>query len=403
MKASEALGSRAVAGGTSRAQYAVVIAEIVLAVVLLVGASAMVQSFGEASGRNRGYEPSGLRALNVSLPFTDDSFESTERRTVAFDDMLARVAMVPGVRAAGATTGFPGSPLGILGGAPISPPGSQAPTMAALHAASAGYFDTMRIPIKAGRAFTAADSTHAPGVALVNELLAAQFPNGNPIGERISLSFFGNPATTFEIVGVAGNIRLKDQVGARIFVPLAQVSPYWIDLVYREEPGSTTMPAVRQTLRGISNELLIENESSFQSIISNSLALERIQSIFAAMVGVLSTLVAGIGLYALMTFLTTQRRREFGIRLALGSPPRHLFGGALSRAMRLALLGLALGTLAASLLVQTLRTYVFGLAAVGISAYLTAGIVVLAVSVAAAWIPARRVMRTDPLLALRAD
>jgi ABC-type antimicrobial peptide transport system permease subunit len=104
-----------------------------------------------------------------------------------------------------------------------------------------------------------------------------------------------------------------------------------------------------------------------------------------------------------MTFLTTQRRREFGIRLALGSPPRHLFGGALSRAMRLALLGLALGTLAASLLVQTLRTYVFGLAAVGTSAYLTADIVVLAVSVAAAWIPARRVMRTDPLTALRAD
>ena len=404
LRPSEAIaGSRSVARGTSRAQQAVVVVEIVLAMVLLVGASAMLRSFVGALERDRGYDPRGLQALNVSLPFSDDSYLPTDRRARVFDEIIARVAALPGVRRAAATTGFPGSRLGILGSAPVTPPGGTTPTLAALHAASAGYFETMGTPIRAGRDFTAADTSSAPGVLIVNEVLAAQFPNGNPIGERIPLSIQGDPEAMFEIVGVVGNIKLTDRTGPRLFVPLAQASPYWIDLVYRTEPGGVTTATVRQALRSFNSELLLENESSLQAIISNSLALERTQSAFAGLVGLLSTMVAGIGLYALMTFLAAQRRREFGIRLALGSQPRQLFQGAMSRAMRLVAIGLAIGLALAAFTVRALGSRVFGLTAAGVDAYATAALIVMAVSIVAAWVPARRAMRTDPLTALRSD
>ena len=404
LRPSEAIaGSRSVARGTSRAQQAVVVVEIILAVVLLVGAAAMLRSFVGALERDRGYQPRGLQALNVSLPFSDDSYLPTERRAHVFGEILARVSALPGVRSAAATTGFPGSRLGILGSAPVTPPGGGTPTVAALHAASTGYFETMGTPIKAGRDFTAADTSSAPGVLIVNEVLAAQFPNGNPIGEHIPLSIQGDRETMFEIVGVAGNMTLTDRTGPRLFVPLAQASPYWIDLVYRTAQGGATSAEVRQALRSFNSELLLENESSLQAIISNSLALQRTQSAFAGLVGVLSTMVAGIGLYALMTFLAAQRRREFGIRLALGSQPRQLFQGAMSRAMRLVAIGLAIGVAVAALTVRAAGSRVFGLTAAGVDAYATAAVIVLAVSIVAAWVPARRAMRTDPLTALRSD
>ena len=404
LRPAEALaGSRSVARSTSRAQHAVVVAEIVLAVVLLVGAAAMLQSFKAALNRDRGYDPRGLQALNVSLPFSDDSYLPTERRARAFDEIMQQVSSLPGVRAVSATTGFPGSALGILGGAPVTPPEGKPQVIAALHASSVGYFETLRVPIKAGRDFAATDTTSAPGAVIVNEVLAAQYPNGNPIGYRIPLSILGAPESMFEIVGVAGNIALTGRPGPRVFVALAQASPYWIDLVFRADDAGVTTSEVRQALRRFNKDLLLENESSLQGIISNSLALERTQSAFAGLVAVLSTTVAGIGLYALMTFLSTQRRREFGIRLALGSQPRQLFRGAMSRAMRLVFLGLAGGSALATLIVRALGSQVFGLTAAGVDAYAIAVAIVVAVSVLAAWIPARRAMRTDPLTALRSD
>ena len=128
--------------------------------MLVVGAAAMLRSFVRLLDRDRGYDPRGLLALNVSLPFSDDSYLPTDRRARAFDEMLERVAAVPGVVRAAATTGFPGSTLGVLGSAPVTPDG-RAPVIAAIHSASSEYFATMGIPMVAGRAFSRSDSTNA--------------------------------------------------------------------------------------------------------------------------------------------------------------------------------------------------------------------------------------------------
>jgi putative ABC transport system permease protein len=403
MKPAEALaGTRTYSRGMARSQRALVVAEIVLAVVLLVGAASMARSLAGVLTRDRGYEPRGLHTLNVSLPFSDDSFLDTSRRARAFGEMMARVAAVPGISSVGATTGFPGSRLGVLGSAPVMPVGGQAPVMAAIHAASAGYFDTMGTRLTAGRRFTDADSTTGPRVAIVSESLAKQFPGSNPIGRLIPISVMGQDAN-YEIVGVAGDIKLTERAGYRIFLPITQAPTFWVDLVFRAGGTEAPMREVQATLRAISAEYLIENESSFQSIIAESVALERTQSAFAVTIGILSTIVAGVGLYALMTFIAVQRRREFGIRLALGSQRGRLLVAALSSSLRLVAVGLVLGTLTAAAFVRALGSRVFGLSTADASAYATAMAVVLAVSCMAIWIPARRVARVDPLIALKAD
>jgi predicted permease len=402
LRPAEALaGARTVARGSARAQRWLVVAEIAIAVLLIVGASAMLRSFAGLLDRDRGYDPRGLHALNVSLPFSDDSYLPIERRARAFDDVIARVAAVPGVTKVAATTGFPGSALGILGGSPVALEG-RATIMAAIHSASPDYFATMGIPVLAGRPFARTDSSGSAPVAIVNELLAREFPDGNPVGRRIPVTVFGI-TQSYEIVGVTGNIRLGERIGHRLFVPLAQVSPYWIDLVFRADGTRAPMPAVRQALRAISRDLLLENESSFQRIISDSVALERAESAFAALVGALSAIVAGIGIYALMTFLGAQRRRELGIRLALGSQPGQIFRETFAGALRLIGAGLAIGLGASMLLVRLAGSQIFGLTSAGPGVYTLAAGLVIAISIVAIWIPARRAMRVDPLLALRPD
>lgn len=399
MRPSEALsGSRTVVRGASRAQRALVVVEIALAVVLVLGAGVMLRAFRGMVERDRGYEPRGLVALNVSLPYSDDSYLETATRARFFGGLLDRMRAIPGVRDAGATTGFPGSRLGILGSAPITVPGG-AQLVGAVHAASPDYFRTMAIPIQTGRAFSDTDTTQAPRVAIVNELLAREFPGGNPIGHHIPVSAPGDQTRPFEIVGVAGNIRLSEHIGYRVFIPLAQGSPYWIDLVLRGD--ESVLPVVRRTLRAINPDLLIENDSSFRQIISDSLALQRTQSAFALLTGGLSVVVASVGLYALLTFLLAQRRQELGIRLALGSSPRRLFRDAMLSALRLIVAGIAIGEVSTAVLVRALRSRVFGLTSADAIAYAGAGALVLVVALIAAAIPARRVLTTDPLPALR--
>jgi putative ABC transport system permease protein len=405
MRPSEALaGSRTVIGGQGGAQRVLVVIEIALALLLVVGAAVMLRAFIGQLSKDRGYDPSGLIALNVSLPFAEASYRSPAARAVVFDDMLARVGAVPGVLAVAATTGFPGSSLGILGSAALTPKPEGREVLAGLHSTSVDYFSTMRIPILAGRAFAPADSTGAQKVAMVNELLARQFPGADPIGRRIPVSMGGGGAPElYEIVGIAGNIRLSEHVGHGVFLPMAQVSAYWIDLVIRTDGSTFSMPAVRETLRRRYPNLLIENVSSFQTIITNSLALERAQSALAGLIGLLSTVVAAAGLYSLMTFVIASRRRELGIRLALGSPPARLFRELLTDALRLTVAGLVVGIAAAALVIRALQAQMFGLGSADVTAYASAAALLLLVSVTAAWIPARRVMRTDPLSALRTD
>jgi len=204
------------------------------------------------------------------------------------------------------------------------------------------------------------------------------------------------------VVGVVADMHLAANVPADIFVPVAQRPSFWIDLVMRTtgDPAALDAP-VRRALREINPDLLIENSRSIQTIVANSLGLERAQASLATVVAVLSAAVAGVGLYALLAFAVAQRRREFAIRLALGSAPRALSRWMYVRGLRLALAGIAAGTAITIGLVRLLRTEVFGLASAAPWAYAWSALALLAVAALALWAPARRVLRADPLAAMR--
>ncbi len=407
--ASEALtGARRSGPRSQRVQSALVIGEIAAAMVLIVGASLMTRAFNERLNRDRGYDPHGVLALNVSLPFENDKYLSDAVRADAIQGIVDRARQLPGVTHAGATNGFPGSALGILGLALLHTEGpSPHDVSAAIRSATPDYFAAMGVKLKAGRAFTSDDRSSAPPVVIINEALAHQmWPDTDAVGRTLLIPSADDASrkTPLTVVGIVGDMHLGATSRPDIFLPVAQRPAFWIDLVLRTnaDPASLMTP-LRRALRDLNPNLLIENSTTIDAIVSNSLGLERAQATLASVVAVLSAAVAGVGLYALLAFSIVERTREIGIRLALGSAPRALFWWMFSRGMRLAAAGIACGLVITLGLVQLLRAQVFGLSSAAPWSFASSAILLAVIAAVAIWVPVRRVLRTDPLLALRRE
>ncbi|HET9371213.1 MAG TPA: FtsX-like permease family protein, partial [Vicinamibacterales bacterium] len=408
ISASEALtGARRSGPRSQRLHTVLVVGEVAAAMMLVLGASLMSTSFAALLGRDRGFNPHGMLALNVSLPFEQDRYENPALRAAELEGIVARVAQLPGVTAAGATNGFPGSALGVLGNVLLKPqvPEATGEIQGVLRSATPDYFRAMGVAIRDGRAFTSADTAAAPRVAIVNETLARQmWGDATAVGRVILLPRANDPAETapWTVVGVAGDMRLGTRAPADIFLPVAQKPAFWIDLVMRTDGDPTALvPVVRRALRDLNGELLIENSRSIDSIISNRLGLERAQSVFATVIAALAAVVAGVGLYALLSFAVAQRTREFAIRLALGSAPRALFGNIFIRGLRLAAIGVVIGSLATFGLIRLLRSQVFGLDAASPGAFVVSAAALLLIASLALLGPARRVLRAQAIAAIR--
>ena len=258
VSASEALtGARRSGPRSQRLQSTLVIAEVAAAMILVVGAALMTQSFGRLLNRDRGFNPHGVFALNVSLPFEQDSYLDASLRAAALDGIVSRVARLPGVTHVGATNGFPGSALGILGVAMLHPPAgaSSSDVSAALRSATPDYFAAMGVPIKSGRVFRADDTASSPRVAVVNETLArAMWPDGSAIGRVLTIPSGDDRGTTYDwtVVGVVADMHLGARSPSDIFLPVAQRPAFWIDLVMRtsSDPEALAEPA-RRALREV--------------------------------------------------------------------------------------------------------------------------------------------------------
>jgi putative ABC transport system permease protein len=409
VSASEALtGARRIGPRSHRLQSALVVVEVAAAMTLVVGGTLMVRSFESLLDRDRGFNPHGVLALNVTLPFSAfDRNQDPDVRASALDRIIAAARRVTGVTSAGATNGFPGSSLGVLGGALLRSAGpAHEDVLAILHAASPDYFAAMGTRVLAGRSFSGGDTGSSTPVAIVNETLArALVPGGDAVGRQLALPTEGAGRSDLrEIVGVVGDMRLDDRASPDVFLPVAQRPAFWVDLVVRTDgdPAALATP-VRRALRSLEPDLLIENSTSIDAIISDSLGLQRAQSTLAAVVAFLAAVVSGVGLYALVAFVVAQRTREIGIRLALGSAPRALSWWLFRRGMRLAVIGIGIGIGATVLLVRYLGTLVFGLGTSTVSAYAASAGLLLVVALLAVWAPTRRVLRADPLVAMRSD
>ncbi len=385
---------------------ALVVVQIALALVLLASAGLLGRSFLRLAGVDAGLETPNLLALQV---FAYDRNETAAKRMQFFADTITRIRTVPGVEAVGAASTVPflkadidiSSRL-VIHGRPSAP--DEAPTVF-LAAASPDYFRTAGIPLRRGRPFAETDTMTARGVAIVNETAARRFwPGADPIGATIEVVDYGR-TKTLEVVGIAGDIRyggLAGQARPEVFLPHAQSPSATMTYVVRTsiEPGAM-IKAVKQAVWSVDPLQTFYDEGAVPDMIAASLRPRLVILQLALFFAGIGIVLATAGAYGAVAWAVRRRTAEFGIRMALGATAtdvrRHLlvYGG------RLAMAGIAIGLACALVLGRLLGSFLFEVRPTDPTTLAAISAGVLAVVLAATWIPARRAMRIDPLQALR--
>jgi putative ABC transport system permease protein len=394
------------ASGRSRLWGMLVAAQLALTFVLLAGGGLMARSLYALLHRDLGFAPDHV--LTMQLVLNRERSPTEEDRTALVERIVARIAALPRVTGAAASTGLPlrGGGHGMLfevEGREYTET-DQLPFSEAFEV-TPGFFAALGAPLVAGRLFTAADDARAPGVIIVDAELAERFwPSGRAVGQRIRIS-----GTWREIVGVVRPIEhggLREDSGTLLYVPLAQVylpAPFVQILVRTEADPMAVAPAVRAAVGEVDSRQPVTGVASLEEVIRASLARDRSIAVLLGLFSLLALVLALTGVYALVTFAAERRRREIGIRIALGARPIGVLALVLRQGMLVTGAGLAAGLAAALASTRALEHFVYGLAASDPVTFLLAGFVLAAAVLAAALIPGIRALRVDPARVLRPE
>ena len=393
--------------GHARLRSALVVCEVSLALLLLVGSGLLLHSLLNILRVQPGFDPHGLIAFDLDLPGT--RYGKPEQSAQFFRELLPRLQSLPGVVSASAVVPLPFSDDIIrtsfqIEGRPV--PRSEEPIVH-LRCIGQNYFRTMRIPLIAGRPLDSRDTRDSVPVVVINQTLARRyFPNENPIGKRIEpgLADRGEPVMR-EIVGVVGDVRhrvLWRSPDPEAYVPYDQVSLGGMTLVVRSQGDPRSLlSAMRGQVRQLDAELPLFNVRTLDEYISGSVAQRRFMAMLLAIFAGVAMLLAAVGLYGVMSYGVAQRTHEIGVRMALGAESSHVLRLVVGQGLRLTVLGLALGCLAALAASRLLSSMLFGVAGNDPATFAAVAALFLGVALAACYIPALRAARVDPLVALR--
>jgi putative ABC transport system permease protein len=400
-------GRSSVGGGGRWVRSSLLVAEVALSIVLLVGATLLLRSFARITGVNPGFNPDGVLAFQVALPgatYTDEP-----QRIAFFDRFFEKLRAVPDIRGAGMIQTLPmrgGYVLSFeIPGRPKAEPGKEA---SALHrVVSSGYFQALGIPLVRGRLIGEADREKSKMVAVVDEAFVKRhFPEEEPIGRGLDI---GNGSDGFyEIVGVVGNVRysaLGDAPEPTMYVPYKQdvFSQMWIVARGTGSDPTRITGAVRQALKDIDPALPAFSITPMATVVSDSIAQRRFSMMLLALFAGVALCLAAVGLYGVVSYVVSQRTREIGLRMAMGAGPGAIVRMVLGGGMKLAILGVAIGLAGAFALSKSVESLLFDVAPSDPASYAGTALVLLAVAALACYVPARRAMRVDPLVALQAE
>jgi putative ABC transport system permease protein len=393
-----------------RLRTLLVAAQIAMTLVLLIGAGLLIHSFVRLTSVSPGFESSGrdgvVQTVKVTLP--EHLYDEPERIHAFARGVLDRIQYLPGVKSASLINSAPFGMMFIQGDFDIE--GQPKPT---LHAGEpkidAGYFKTMGIPLLAGRDFTAGDTAAAPKMAIVSERIVREcFPGGpgEALGRRVRLNGRGEWLT---VVGVVADIRqrgLDREVQPMLYVPFQQDRGGFIrfvSFVARTATPASAVEGIRAEIRRAAPDLPIESTVTMDEAVAASVAQPRFRMLLLVLFAVTATLIATCGIYGLMAYAVTQRRREIGVRMALGADRRDVLRLVLTRAIRIVVAGLIVGLAGAAGVTRVLQTFLFGVTPTDPIAFTIVTLLLMAVGLMAAWLPARRATRIDPWAALRAE
>lgn len=398
---------------------ALVAAECALALVMLVGAGLLIHSFIRLRAVDPGFRSAGVLLARVSLPSDPGKLSGEARiahRQEMFFEFADRISALPGVQSAGTVSNFlikgtPDDAITIEGRAPMS--NGQATNQLAVSAVSPGFFETMEVPLLRGRFFTRADAIAAnqilfafghrptaPEPVVINDSFARRFfPDEDPIGKRL---LYSSKNYVYEIVGVVGDMHrqgLEKEAIAEYFVPYRSATG---DIVVRTESDPLAISAnVRDAIRSVEKNGMILNITTVDSQMGELSAQRSFQTRMLALFAGVALLLAMVGIYGVMQYTVAQRTQEIGIRIALGARSRDVLRLVVGQGMKLALIGIAAGLIAALWLTDVTSHLLFGVSSHDPATFVAAVLLLAGVALLACFLPARRAAKVDPMVALR--
>jgi putative ABC transport system permease protein len=397
-------GGRGTTGGHHRVRSSLVITEVALALVLLIGAGLLIRSFYHLQQVNPGFNPKNALAVSVSLPAK--KYGEEVQQAAFFAQLTEKVSALPGVVAVGATQSLPIQGDYVLGfniqGRPPDAPGEEPNTN--YYAVSPDYFKAMGIPLLRGRLFTERDKKDAPRVAIINETMAKKFfPNEDPIGKGINVT--NGPERFREIVGIVGDVKqygLDQPTTAQTYEPYLQTPFSGMTLIVRTAGDPVALSAgVRSEVLSIDKDQPVSRIRPLEQIISESVAKQRFAMLLLGIFAMVALVLAAVGLYGVMSYAVTQRTHEIGIRMALGAQQKDVLRLVVGQGMIMALIGVGVGLAASLALTRVMTTLLFGVSATDPLTFLAIPALLAAVALGASFVPARRAMKVDPMVALR--
>ncbi|HUQ79910.1 MAG TPA: ABC transporter permease, partial [Gemmatimonadaceae bacterium] len=405
-------GGRAGIGGGrgERLRAMLVVAQVALALVLLVGSGLLVRTFSRLQQVDLGFDSGHVLTAEVVLPAA--KYEGPERQMAFFNSLRERLAATPGVQVVALTTDVPlGGGYNYITfnviGRPEPGRGQSSPD-AIPTTASPEYFSAMKIPLQAGRSFDATDTPNAPRVAIVNrELVTKHFGGRNPIGERITFGNASDSTGWMTIVGVVGSTRLEGvglETYPQVFAPLAQNPVPYLYVVTRTSGDPLAFaPVLRRELAALDPAQPISDVSSMDQRAAASVAQFKLNSIIVTLFATVALVLASVGIFAVISYAVAQRTREIGIRMALGAARMDVLRLIVRDGMTPAVIGVVLGAAGAFGATRLMRSLLYGVSATDPLVFGLVATMLVLVAMAACYVPARRAARVDPNVALRND
>ena len=409
-------GGRGSSGARHRTQSVFIVIEMAMAVVLLIGAGLMIRTLSALGNINPGFDPYNVLTFGISSSSnsasTPDQLRSMYRETLRQLESVRGVESVSIVGGSLPMTGDSDVPFWLEG--QPKPANDNDMPLALFYLVNSGYHQAMRIPVDRGRTFTEQDSEHGASVALIDASFARKyFPNQDPIGKHLNLALLDMQP---EIVGVVGHVehwglgsREHQNMQAELYLPVWQVPDrFWPLLAnggqYVARTAATSgdiTGAIRQAAEKVESSAVLYQVRPMEEIVSRPISTQRLTMFLLSIFSALALILSAVGIYGVIAYLTGQRTHEIGVRVALGASSRDVLRMVLGEGMRIALIGVVIGLAAAFGLTRLITTLIYGVGTTDPITFASVAILLSGVALFACYIPARRAMRVDPIVALR--
>jgi len=402
-------GRDAATGGSGkRLRSVLVTAEVAISLVLLIGAGLLINSFLRLRNVDPGFRAENLLTMKIVLP--DTKYERRAQRAAFYTNLIQRVQSLAGVKSAAVTTNLPlyrqGNSISVnIEGQPAPPPGQE--RIIVTRIISPGYFDTMGIPLLRGRPLSEQDTETTQNVVVISDAMARRYwPGEEVVGKRIAIGRVTRPEDWIQIVGVVKDVRqfeLAADPKPQMYLPYRQFGFFDAqDLVVKTDIDSASLAAtVRRAVWEIDKDQPVSDIRTMENIMADSIARQRFSMLLLAIFAGVALVLAGVGIYGVMSYSVAQRTHEIGIRMALGAQTGAVLKLAIGYGMKLVLVGLLIGLIAAFALTRVMSTLLFGVTATDPATFTLISLLLIAVAVLASYVPARRATKVNPIIALR--